>query len=139
MDQQRKRPRSDFQTKPLFKKPNGDIALECLKFIRHFTQNLVLKHGETLEIEGKMGQITQKATQTRMHYPGVLSECVVALNNDLYFKSEITITQHSEINKIMNSLAVSNKDIKYVHSKQTDQFWVAPSGSKTRVSIGKGE
>ncbi|EST08917.2 mRNA capping enzyme, beta subunit, structural domain protein [Kalmanozyma brasiliensis GHG001] len=91
-----------------------------------------------LEIEGKIGQIIDQETGERVQLP-VRNETIVDLSRTR-FDSRMTISQHAQYNRILNSLvsrsgesSYTGAKISYHRRKEIDYFHPAPSG-KVRVT-----
>jgi mRNA capping enzyme, beta chain len=87
--------------------------------------------GQTVEIEGKLGQIFDKRTQRRLE-----GNCEQIVDSrDIFFKSDMTINQHASLNKALNSLVDKGAGkIGYVHTRQTDLFY-SHANRKVRQTI----
>ncbi|TKY88997.1 hypothetical protein EX895_002238 [Sporisorium graminicola] len=93
---------------------------------------------QNLEIEGKIGQIIDQETGERIQLP-VRNETIVDLSRTR-FDSRMTISQHAQYNRILNSLVSRSGEpsytgarISYQRRKEIDYFHPAPSG-KVRVT-----
>ncbi|SYW83203.1 related to CTL1 - RNA 5`-triphosphatase with manganese- or cobalt-dependent NTPase activities [Ustilago bromivora] len=93
---------------------------------------------QNVEIEGKIGQIIDQETGERIELP-VRNETIVDLNRTR-FDSRMTISQHAQYNRILNSLVSRSAEssytgakISYQRRKEIDYFHPAPNG-KVRVT-----
>ncbi|ETS60304.1 hypothetical protein PaG_05859 [Moesziomyces aphidis] len=91
-----------------------------------------------VEIEGKIGQIIDQETGERIQLP-VRNETVVDLSRTR-FDSRMTISQHAQYNRILNSLvsrsgesSYTGAKVSYQRRKEIDYFHPAPGG-KVRVT-----
>ncbi|SAM83545.1 related to CTL1-RNA 5`-triphosphatase with manganese-or cobalt-dependent NTPase activities [Ustilago bromivora] len=89
-------------------------------------------------VEGKIGQIIDQETGERIELP-VRNETIVDLNRTR-FDSRMTISQHAQYNRILNSLVSRSAEssytgakISYQRRKEIDYFHPAPNG-KVRVT-----
>ncbi|KAJ1017872.1 hypothetical protein NDA16_005188 [Ustilago loliicola] len=93
---------------------------------------------QNVEIEGKIGQIIDQETGERIQLP-VRNETIVDLSRTR-FDSRMTVSQHAQYNRILNSLvsrsgesSYTGAKISYQRRKEIDYFHPAPSG-KVRVT-----
>ncbi|KAJ2997777.1 mRNA-capping enzyme subunit beta [Globomyces sp. JEL0801] len=137
-------------------KPPADITLQLQKYLLYsinkkkaLTQMKSIQQMKNvskveIEIEGKLGIITDKHTQRRIQLPvqsetsnNVLFNIKVFKNdrNQCFFKSDMTMAQHACFNQLLNSLVNPNSKVKYVHLREIDQFYNIRGIGKVRQTI----
>ncbi|EPE33996.1 CYTH-like phosphatase [Glarea lozoyensis ATCC 20868] len=92
--------------------------------------------GVEIEIEAKLGHLIDRATNHRYQLP-ILSECVLAPNPNIAFKSSMTLPQHSGLNRFLNVQVEATHPskpknrprvpINYLHRRETDRFYTLPA------------
>lgn len=112
-------------------RPVSEITLQVTRFLsdsiqraqRDILQLNSQKHikSSQIEVEAKLGQLFEKRTQMRYHLP-VKSETILENPHETFFKSDMTMQQHAHYNQILNGLVGSNKNVRYKHTKECDQF-----------------
>lgn len=88
----------------------------------------------SIEIEAKLGIITDKKYGGRLQLP-IKSETVLDnRNGDFGFQSDMSMKQHAFYNSFLNSFVKPGSNLRYVHTKELDQFVKVPIG-KVRQTI----
>ncbi|CCU82870.1 mRNA capping nucleoside-triphosphatase,putative [Blumeria hordei DH14] len=97
--------------------------------------------GVQIEIEAKFGELIDKETNQRYYLP-VKSECVLAENSRVGFKSNLSEHHHQKLNNFLNHMVTSARPgssvikprtkIDYLHRREVDQFYELP---KAQYSI----
>ncbi|KAG0291514.1 mRNA-capping enzyme subunit beta [Linnemannia gamsii] len=97
-------------------------------------------HGENVEIEAKIGILTDKITKQRIQMPVQNEVALVSQENHnrwYTFSSDMTVAQHAHFNRCLNKTVEmsqhSDSKVVYKHTYETDQFFTV-RGQKTRVS-----
>lgn len=88
-----------------------------------------------IEIEAKFGSLVSKQTGKRLDLP-VISETI--LNDQMImfnFISNMTMSQHSQFNQLLNYHTSQNSKLKYTHTRIVDEFLNVPQLGKCRRSI----
>ncbi|KHJ35428.1 putative beta rna 5 -triphosphatase [Erysiphe necator] len=91
--------------------------------------------GVQIEIEAKLGELINKDTNQRFFLP-VMSECILADNLRVGFKSSMTEKQHQRLNEFLNEMVMnshtnnssskSRVKIDYLHRREVDKFYDIP-------------
>ncbi|TAQ87012.1 hypothetical protein B7494_g4663 [Chlorociboria aeruginascens] len=130
-------------------KPVGEMERQLADFLFVHVVNRSdegeLRHRNIhIEIEAKFGQLIDKLMNTRFRAP-VNSECAVADNGHLGFKSSMTEFQHKTLNEFLNKkVAETHPDnpeqqgrkrikIDYLHRREVDKFYELPSALRASL------
>ncbi|POS84867.1 hypothetical protein EPUL_003174 [Erysiphe pulchra] len=91
--------------------------------------------GVQIEIEAKLGELIDKDTNQRFFLP-VRSECILADNLRVGFKSSMTEKQHQRLNEFLNEMVTNTRQnnpntksrvrIDYLHRREVDKFYDIP-------------
>ncbi|KAF8936168.1 mRNA-capping enzyme subunit beta [Dissophora ornata] len=100
-------------------------------------------HHKDVEIEAKLGVLIDKSTGRRIEMP-VKNEVALAPQTRpawYQFKSDMTADQHAHFNKTLNwrleqtrKTEPKERQIRYQHTYEIDQFFNSPGGGKLRVT-----
>ncbi|KAI8921928.1 CYTH-like domain-containing protein [Powellomyces hirtus] len=114
------------------KKPDEDIVLQVSEFI--WRNISAVRDGSHLEVEGKLGLIIDKHTNSRIRLP-VMTETVLMNDGQYRFDSNMTMDQHAHFNRTLNALVQRpGATVRYVHTKEVDHYHETGS-RRVRVSI----
>ncbi|KAJ3323855.1 mRNA-capping enzyme subunit beta [Boothiomyces sp. JEL0866] len=112
-------------------RPVSEITLQVTRFLsdaiqkaqRDMLQLNSQQHikSSQIEVEAKLGQLFEKRSQMRYSLP-IRSETILENPRDTYFKSDMTMQQHAHYNQVLNGLVQNNKNMRYKHTRECDQF-----------------
>ncbi|KAF9583805.1 mRNA-capping enzyme subunit beta, partial [Lunasporangiospora selenospora] len=129
---------------PIPRKDLGFFGAEVLDDVVRTIGEFLFEHChyENVEIEAKLGILTDLSTRSRIELP-VRNEVVLTPQNRpawYRFSSDMTLAQHAHFNRVLNerfkrlSVKEAKEHISYAHTKEVDQFYQGGPDGKVRVT-----